>query len=352
MIPGVLTPKSIYFYRVFNQFQINMVKKITVYGSGAFGFALTKHWGNKFLNNQEYDICLYDKDEEVMHHIIQTKKHPFHFPGAVLPQNIKFATEVETAVTGADIILLAVPSESIRDAIRHIKRFIKKESIILNVSKGLELKTNKRASEIIKETLNNQVATFSGGTIAEDIVNDSYLGAEIGCEDYKTASELADILTTERLKVYPNNDLIGVEYTGAFKNVISIAAGIADGLKVPYGSKTYLITQASDEAKKLSVKLGAKEHTFSSGSQSWSNDLWMSCTGNTRNKYFGELIGKGHKPKEALDILKSEHKIAEGFYAAHAVYQLLKKHDLCLPVLENVYHILYKGKDPKDLMSF
>lgn len=329
-----------------------MVKKITVYGSGAFGFALTKHLGNKFLNSQDYDIYLYDKSKEVMHHIIQTKKHPFHFPSAILPQNVKFATEVGTAVKGADIILLAVPSDSIRSATKCIKKFIKKESIILNVSKGLELKTSKRASEIIKETLNNQVATFSGGTIAEDVVNDSYLGAEIGCEDYKTASELADILTTERLKVYPNNDIIGVEYAGAFKNVISIAAGIADGLKVSYGSKTYLITQASDEAKKLSVKLGAKEHTFSSGSHSWTNDLWMSCTGNTRNRYFGELIGLGYSPKQALRKLKEEHKIAEGFYTAKSLHKLSKKEYLKLPILENVYLILYKGKDSKELMVF
>lgn len=327
-----------------------MVKKITVYGSGVFGFALAKHLGNKFLNNQDYGIYLYDKDKEVMQHIIQTRKHPFHFPSITLPKNIRCATNVEDAVRNANIILLAVPSEAIRQVTECIKDFIKEDSLILNVAKGLDLKTNKRVSEVIKENLNNQVATFSGGTIAEDLVNNVYLGAEVGCEDYKVASELAEILTTEHLRVYPNDDLIGVEYAGAFKNVISIIAGIADGLKISHGSKTYLITQASDEAGKIAVNLGAKERTFSSGSHSWTNDLWMSCTGNTRNRYFGELIGKGHKPREALNILESEHKIAEGFYTARVVYQILKKHKLDLPLLESIYQVLYTDKNPRELM--
>lgn len=324
-----------------------MVKKITVCGSGAFGFALAKHLGNKFLDSQDYEIFLYDKVKEVIEHIIQTRKHPFHFPNAMLPENVQFATEIKDAVKDTYILLLAVPSKAIGQVTKSIKGVVRKDSIILNVSKSLELKTNRRLSEIIKENLNNPIATFSGGTIAEDLVNDSYLGAEVGCEDYKIASELAEILTTEHLKVYPNNDLIGVEYAGAFKNVISIIAGIADGLKVPHGSKTYLITQASNEVKKIAIKLGAKEHTFSSGSHSWTNDLWMSCTGNTRNRYFGELIGKGHKPKEALNILESEHKIAEGFYATKAAHQILKKHSLDLPLIEGIYQVLYGNKDPK-----
>ena len=179
---------------------------------------------------------------------------------------------------------------------------------------------------------------------------DAALGAEIGCEDYVTAKQLQELMSNQHLRVYANTDITGVEYAGSLKNVISIGAGISDGLKNPYGSKTLMISRASAEAKHLALKLGAKEHTFSTESQAWSNDLWMSCIGNTRNRYLGELIGKGCSVDEALEILTKEHKIAEGYPTAKVVHSLAVEHNVEVPVMDKIYEILYEAKKPKEAM--
>jgi len=329
--------------------------EITVYGAGTFGFVLARHLGRKFVDNKEYKIWLYGRNTELIKTIQAARTHPVHFPNVALPENVVTTSERDTAIEDSQLIILATPAQSVRSAIRDIRRRINQNITILSAAKGLELKTNLRLSEVINQELvgtkyKYKIAVFSGGTIASEMIMDAALGAEIGCEDYEIAKFLQELMSNQHLRVYANTDIIGVEYAGALKNVISIGAGISDGLNNPYGSKTLMISRASAEAKRLALKLGAKEHTFSTESQAWSNDLWMSCIGNTRNRYFGELIGKGHSVDDALKILRKEHKIAEGYPTARVVYNLATEHDIEIPVMGKIYEILYDGKNPINAM--
>ena len=329
--------------------------KIIVYGAGTFGFVLARHLGCKYSYHKKYQVWLYGRNPKLIASIRNTRAHPIHFPKVTLPENVLATSECDEAVNNSYLIVLATSAQPIRSVIQDIREHISGDIIILSAAKGLELGTNLRLSEVINQELAGikyryKIAAFSGGTIASEMVMDAALGAEIGCEDYGIAKTLQELISNQHLRVYANTDIIGVEYSGALKNVISIGAGISDGLNNPYGSKTLMISRASAEVKRLALKLGAKEHTFSTESQAWSNDLWMSCIGNTRNRYLGELIGKGHSVDDALNILKKEHKIAEGYPTAKVVHHLAMKHEIEIPVMEKIYQILYEGKKPVEAM--
>jgi len=328
--------------------------KITIYGSGTFGYVLARHFGNKFKDSK-HKISLYDLNEELIETIRKTRAHPIHFPNIKLPANVIVTPDRKESVKNSELIVLVVSAQSVRNAIRDIRPNITNDLVILNAAKGLELNTNLRLSQVIEQGLENinydyKVAVFSGGTIAGEMIEDAALGAEIGCVDSSTAQYLQELMSNRFLRIYANTDIIGVEYAGALKNVIAIGAGISDGLKNPYGSKTLLISRASAEAKRLAVRLGAKPHTFSAESQAWCNDLWMSCTGNTRNRYFGELIGSGHSVEQSLEILRKEHKIAEGYPTAKVVYNLAIIHNIEIPVMGKIYEVLYENKNPRQAM--
>lgn len=313
-----------------------------------FGFALAKHFGEKYKTNNQYQIMSYDRNKEVVEHINRNKCHPYHFPHVKLSNKNKITNDIQSFIADADILILAVPSQSVRAVARDAKKYINKNLIIVNTAKALECKTNKRLSEVINEELSgneytHRLAHFSGGTIAQDIVNGAPLGADIACENIQTCKMLQDMFSNENLRVYGNTDMIGIEYAGAFKNVIAILTGITNGMGLPYGSETHLISRAAKEAKDIAVRLGAKEHTFSMESQAWGNDLWMSCTGDTRNRYFGKLIGEGLTSEEALKVLEREHKIAEGYYTAKIIPYLCKKTNYHSTVLVNIYEIVYNN---------
>jgi len=266
--------------------------KVTIYGSGTFGFVLARHLGNKFSGGRDYQIFLYGRNKELIAEIQKNRVHPVHFPEITLPENVAAISQRDVAVNDVAVLILAVKSQSVRSAIGDIRQHINGDIVILHAAKGLELETNQRLSCVIDEELSGinfdyKIAVFSGGTIAKEMIEDAALGAEIACEDYETAQKLQELMSNRHLRVYANTDIIGVEYAGSLKNVISIGAGISDGLKNPYGSKTLMISRASAEVKRLALKLGAKEHTFWTESQAWNNFLWMSCIGDTRNRYLG-----------------------------------------------------------------
>lgn len=163
---------------------------------------------------------------------------------------------------------------------------------------------------------------------------------------------MQEIFHSGTLRIYGNTDILGVEYAGAFKNVIAILAGIINGLDLPYGSETHMISRAAKEAKNIAVALGAKPHTFSMESQCWGNDLWMSCTGKSRNREFGKLIGKGLSPKEALEKMETEHKLVEGYYTTGAIPKLSKKTNVNAPIFNEIYKIVYEEKDASESIKY
>lgn len=326
--------------------------KIGIIGTGMFGFALARYLGKKHLGNDQITIMTYDRSTELIEHLRRYRIHLYHFKNKKLPPNVSFTTNKKELVDNADIVIMSVPSQAIREVIKEIGEHLKARVTILNTAKALEIKTAKTLSEVINEemtdTPNYTIAKLSGGTFAEDLVNEVPLGADIACENVTILKELQNIFHSEKMRVYRNTDLMGVEYAGAFKNVIAILAGIINGLGLPYGSETHMISRAAKEAKEIAVGLGAKPQTFSMESQCWGNDLWMSCTGRSRNREFGRLIGSGLSSKQALEQLQSKHKLVEGYYTILAIPKLCKKAKVSMPIFNEIYKIVYENKDPFD----
>ncbi len=340
------------------------MKNITIIGAGAFGFAICKHLSDKIKNNDEIHkedhhneckIKLFDVNEEIIEHIKNDKTQKYFFPEIPLNDNVIPTTNLEFAVKDADVLIIAIPTQFLRGFLTKAKEFAKENLIILNCSKGIELSSKKLISEIVSEefsTINFNFAALSGGMIASEFISGfGIFGAEIASKDKKTGVYLQKLFSSKKLRIYLNNDIMGVEAAGALKNVISIASGIVDGLRYPYGSKTFIVSLGGKEIKEVSMRLGSKEHTFNLYTQAFGNDYLMSTTGNTRNRYLGELIGKGMTGSEAIEQMKKEKKTAEGYYTTQALFEIAREHNLNTPIIDMVYNILYNNFDPKECIE-
>jgi len=325
--------------------------KIGIIGTGMFGFSLARHLGVNHQNNKDIEIITYDSNKELMEHLQKTRTHLYHFKNTELPRNILFTSDKKTVTENTDLIIMALNSQSIREVINELKKHLKNNVIILNTAKALEIQTAKTISEIINEELKNSkinytLAKISGGTFAEDIINNAPLGADVACENPSVLEKLQQLFHSDTLRIYGNRDLIGVEYAGAFKNIIAILAGITNGLGLPYGSETHMISRTAKEAKEIAIDLGAQPQTFSMESQCWGNDLWMSCTGKSRNREYGVMIGKGDTPKTAFEKMQKKHKLIEGYYTVEAIPNLCKKTGVKAPRFNEIYNMIYKNKKP------
>ena len=237
--------------------------KLAIIGTGMFGFALSRYLGKKYIGKDTFTIVAYDINKKLIEHLKKYREHLYHFRGKKLPDNVQLTTDKREAVNNADIIIMAVVSQAVRETLREIRRYLKDDVVIVHTAKALEIGTAKTFSEVTREELegyvdNYKVAKLSGGTFAEDLVNEAPLGADIACEDLSVLEKLQRLFHSNTLRVYSNTDLIGVEYAGAFKNVIAILAGMVNGLGLPYGSETHLISRAAKEAKDIAIALGAK----------------------------------------------------------------------------------------------
>ncbi|MFT4304707.1 MAG: NAD(P)-binding domain-containing protein [Candidatus Woesearchaeota archaeon] len=327
--------------------------KVSIYGIGNFGYAILKHL-DKYSNEE---IFAYDENKEKINYLKKHRKHPQFHKNFKISKKINIVDNIEDLLIDSDILILALKSNFIREALKKCKPYLKnnKKIIILNVAKALDYKTGKPLSLIVKQELkplkNYKYAVISGGTIARDLFMHEPLGADLASRNKRTLKTLKQLLQSETLNIYTTKDCIGVEYAGAFKNVISIFAGIIQGLGYSYGSETHIISKAGEEAGKIIVKkFRAKKQTFFIGSQCWGNDLWMSCTGKTRNKEFGKLIGEGKSVDEAKQIMKKQNKTVEGINTLLSLKKSLgslKKY----PYLETVYEIVINNEDPKIMIK-
>jgi glycerol-3-phosphate dehydrogenase (NAD(P)+) len=328
------------------------MRKISIYGIGNFGFALLKHLDKK-ADKGQFSLHMYDRNKKLRDSLRKEGVHLIHHKNIKISKNVVVEESPKNLVNGADILILAVTSNAIKEVVSNIKSYINKKIIILNTAKALDSTTGERPSVIIKNSLKGvkypvSVAMMAGGTIAKDLFYENPLGADIACKNKKTLETLKDIFVSDNLNVYTTSDIVGVEYAAAFKNVVSISAGIMKGLNFSYGSETHIISRLSGEIKKLVVtKLGGKCATFSTESQCWGNDMLMSATGNTRNREFGILIGKGYDPKKALEKMKKENKTVEGINTVKVIKKIMNKYNYNPPLLYEMSVIILKNKDPK-----
>lgn len=329
--------------------------KISIFGIGNFGFAILKHLDNKLVGEEKkhFSLFAYDRNVELVNNLFINRKHLLHHKDVKVSDNIVFVENIHQLVDNVDILVLAVTSIAIKEVILKVKPYIKKDLIILNTAKALDNETGKRCSEIIKDALveikySYSLAMLSGGTIAEDLFNQEPLGIDIASDDDEAVKNLKNLFVADNLNVYTTSDLSGVEYASAFKNVLSIFAGMIEGLGFSYGSKTHMISRVSREIKILVVKkLGGLESTFSIESQCWGNDMWMSCTGNTRNREFGVLIGQGLKLEDALKKMSRENKTVEGVNTIMTISNIIGNDKHNFPILCSVQKIVFKNTDAR-----
>jgi glycerol-3-phosphate dehydrogenase (NAD(P)+) len=333
-------------------------KKVSIYGLGNFGYAILKHFDNK--SEKDIIINAYDRNKNLIKNLKEKRKHLFFHKSVKISNKIKFVDNVKDLMNKCDVLILAVNSDSTREVLRRIKPHIKNNLIVVNTAKALDHKTGKRLSEIIQKEFHNknyEYALIAGGTIAKDLFNQEPLGANLACENKKILALISNLFKKSNLVIYPTTDLKGVEYASALKNVVSILAGIIKGMNFSFGSETHIITRASSELEKIMVNtFGGRPETFASNSQCWTNDLWMSSLGNTRNKEFGVLLGKGFTVKNAISIMSKDGKTIEGLSTLKALKNIpeLKKYPLMnflykYIVLESVSieelkPIIFKGK--------
>jgi glycerol-3-phosphate dehydrogenase (NAD(P)+) len=322
------------------------MKNIYIIGGGAWGTTLSI----LFAENK-HNVTLWVFEKELVKEINETRENKKFLPGFQLPENITITNECET-VKAADIIVFVTPTQFLGSVAGKFKKHLNQKSIVVSASKGIDKKSLKLPLDILKEELKtDNLVALSGPNLSKEIAKGLPAAAVVASKDPEAAKSIQEALLLNRFRVYTNADPIGVQIGGALKNIIAIAAGIADGLELGNNAKSGLLIRGIAEITRLGIAMGAEAKTFAG--LSGMGDLITTCSSNlSRNHRVGEAIAKG---KKLSSILENMDEVAEGVATTKAALELGKKHKVPLPITEEVYNILYKGKDPAkailDLMT-
>jgi glycerol-3-phosphate dehydrogenase (NAD(P)+) len=318
--------------------------RVTVLGAGAWGTALAR-----LLQKGGNTVTLWGHVAEWLEEIGKTGRNERFLPGVEVPREVVLQSDLPLAIQGAECIVVAVPSQPFREVTRQLASY---PGMVVSVTKGIEYNTGLTMCGVLAETAPKaKCAALSGPTFAVEVARDIPTAIVAGSRDEATAERAQMLFSRPTFRVYTSTDLLGVELGGALKNVIAIAAGIGDGLGFGDNSKAALVTRAIVEMRRLGEACGALGETFTG--LSGLGDLMVTCfSKHSRNRGFGERVGKGEKPTA---IAASMLAVAEGYPTARSAYQLSRKHRVSTPVVDEVYAMLYEGKDVRqavrDLMS-
>ncbi len=312
---------------------------VGVLGAGSWGTALSV-----LLHDNGHRVTVWSIDPEEVCMLTKEREHKTKLPGVKIPEDMIFTTIMEEAVKGMDVLVLAVPSPFTRATAKKMSPYVKEGQIIVDVAKGIEESTLMTLSMQIEEEIPQaDVAVLSGPSHAEEVGRRLPTGCVVGAKTRKTAEYLQEMFTNEVFRVYTSPDILGIELGGSLKNVIALAAGMADGLGYGDNTKAALITRGIAEISRLGVKMGGKAESFSG--LTGMGDLIVTCASvHSRNRKAGYLMGQGKSMQEAMDEVKM---VVEGVYSAKAAAKLAKKYDVSMPIVEQINKILFEGKDPK-----
>lgn len=322
------------------------MSKVSVIGAGSWGTALAS-----LLHKNGHEVTVWSILEDEIEMLKVNREHLDKLPGVKLPEDMVFTTDLQDAITGKDVMVLAVPSPFTRNTSKKMKEFVTPGQIIVNVAKGVEESTLMTLSEIIEEEIPQaEVAVLSGPSHAEEVGREIPTAIVVGAKKKKTAEMLQNMFMNDVFRVYTSSDVLGIELGGALKNVVALAAGIADGLGYGDNSKAALITRGITEIARLGMAMGAKFETFCG--LTGIGDLIVTCASmHSRNRRAGILLGQGKNMDEAMAEVKM---VVEGVYSAKAAMGLAKKYNIQLPVIEQVNKVLFENKSAdeavKDLM--
>lgn len=319
---------------------------VGVVGAGSWGTALSV-----LLHRNGHHVTVWSIDENEVLMLNEKREHLTKLPGVPIPEDMIITGDLENAVKGKDFIVLAVPSPYTRATARKMCPYIVPAQIIVDVAKGIEEDTLLTLSAQIEQEIGQaDVAVLSGPSHAEEVGRGLPTTCVIGARTRKTAEYLQSMFMNKAFRVYTSPDILGIELGGSLKNVIALAAGIADGLGYGDNTKAALITRGIAEISRLGVKMGGKMESFSG--LAGIGDLIVTCASvHSRNRRAGYLIGQGKSMQEAMDEVKM---VVEGVYSAKAAAKLAKKYNVSMPIVEEVNQVLFEGKAParavEDLM--
>jgi glycerol-3-phosphate dehydrogenase (NAD(P)+) len=323
---------------------------VAVIGAGGWGTALANLLAEKGLHP-----TLWVREEEVFHQILGERMNRIFLPSVRLSQNLQPVRTHQEAVAGKDLVLMAVPSHVFRKVLGEVSPHLRPGMALLSVTKGIENETLMTMSQVADQLLPREITTrlacLGGPSFAREVSLKVPTAVTIACRDLALVKELQRLFSNDSFRVYTAEDLVGVELCGALKNVIAIAAGIADGLEVGHNTRAALITRGLAEMTRLGLALGARPATFAG--LAGMGDLVLTCTGDlSRNRSVGIKIGRGMRLQE---ITGSTAMVAEGVKTTLSAWNLAVKTGVQMPIVEQVYRVLYEGKNPRaglrDLMT-
>lgn len=314
--------------------------KIGIMGAGSWGLGLSI-----LLNNNGHDVTVWSVFPEEIEQLKNERENKKCLPGVKLPESIHFNADTEEVIKDNDVLVLAVASPYTRSTAKLMAPYVKEHQYIVNVGKGIEESSLKTLCEVIEEEIPQAVvAVLSGPSHAEEVGRGIPTTCVIGTRKKDDATYLQNIFMSDVFRVYISPDVLGICIGGSLKNVIALAAGIADGLGYGDNTKAALITRGIAEIARLGIAMGADAITFTG--LSGIGDLIVTCASmHSRNRRAGILIGKGYTKDEAMAEVQM---VVEGVYSAKAAYALSKKYNVEMPIVEQVNLVLFEGKSPSD----
>lgn len=317
--------------------------KVSVLGAGSWGTALSL-----VLSDNGHDVTIWSIDKNEIEMLQKEHEHKDKLPGVSLPDSMIFTTDLKEACCSKELLVLAVPSVYTRSTAQLISPYISKGQVIVNVAKGIEENSLMTLSDIIEQEIPKaNVAVMSGPSHAEEVGRRIPTTCVVGAKDKETAEFVQNLFMNGVFRVYTSPDVLGIELGGALKNVVALAAGMADGLGYGDNTKAALITRGIFEISRLGVKMGGKAETFAG--LTGIGDLVVTCASmHSRNRRAGILIGQGKTMKEAMDEV---HMVVEGVYSAKAALALAKKYDVEVPIIYGVNRILFDDISAKDIVK-
>ena len=319
------------------------MRQIAIVGGGSWGTALALALGRK-----GHRIRLWVFEEELVESINQRRRNTLYLPEFELPECVSAANALEAVLEGADIVLTVVPSHHCRSVYRSMLPWLHPGMLLVSATKGIETKTLLRMSEIIlavtAPAFQARIAVISGPSFAKEVARGDPTAIVVASEDIELAHLIQQEFSGPSLRLYTNSDVTGVELGGAVKNVIAIAAGVCSGLNFGFNSLATLVTRGLSEMTRLAMACGGKRETLSG--LSGMGDLLLTCTGDlSRNRSVGVQLGQGRK---LSDIVSGTRMIAEGVLTTAATLELARKHQVEMPITEQMDAVLHHGKSPKE----
>ncbi|MBN1871959.1 MAG: NAD(P)-dependent glycerol-3-phosphate dehydrogenase [Candidatus Omnitrophica bacterium] len=319
-------------------------KKITVLGDGGWGTALAVELGRRGVA-----VCLWGYFKDYIELVSKGRENTKFLKGIKIPKSVFITSDLKEALIETDVVILAVPSEYLRAVLESVKTYRHGSPIYVSVAKGIEPGVLMRMSEVVQDVLgkDENIVALSGPTIAIEVARGMPTTAVAASLDIERAKEIQKLFTSERFRVYTSSDLIGVELGGALKNIVAIAAGISDALGFGTNTKAAILTRGLAEITRLGITMGARVETFAG--LSGIGDLVTTCISSySRNRWFGEMLGKG---KSAKEILAGTEMAIEGVITAKSAYELSKEYGVEMPIATEIYNVIYMSKSPKDVVG-